>query len=79
MTKEGPKLLGGIVEDGPQQTDVMEGKSGTPSKAILPVVPNERTNIGGQLWGHGGGAIIEESITSALMPTAGSLATLMKE
>ena len=24
------------------------------------------TNIGGQLWGHGGGAIIEESVTSAL-------------
>ena len=44
----------------------MEGKSSTPSKAALPVVPNERTNIGGQLWGHGGGAIIEESVTSAL-------------
>ena len=66
MTKEGPKLLGGIVEDGPQQTDVMEGKSGTPSKAILPVVPNERTNIRRQLWRHGGRAIIEESVTSAL-------------
>ena len=44
----------------------MEGKSSTPSKATLPVVLNERTNIGGQLWGHGGGAIIEESVTSAL-------------
>ena len=44
----------------------MGGKSGTPSKAILPVVPNERTNIEGQLWGHDGGAIIEESVTSAL-------------
>ena len=66
MTKEGPKLLGGIAEDGPQRTDVMEGKSGTPSKAIIPVIPNERTNIGGQLWGHGGGAIIEEFVTSAL-------------
>ena len=44
----------------------MEGKSSTPSKAALPVVPNERTNIRGQLWGHGGGAIIEESVTSAL-------------
>ena len=43
----------------------MEGESSTPSKATLPVVPNERTNIGGQLWGHGG-AIIEESVTSAL-------------
>ena len=66
MTKEGPKLLGGIAEDGPQRTDVMEGKSGTPSKAILPVVPNERTNIRRQLWRHGGRAIIEESVTSAL-------------
>ena len=44
----------------------MEGKSSIPSKAALPVVPNERTNIGRQLWGHGGGAIIEESVTPAL-------------
>ena len=44
----------------------MEGKSSTPSKATLPVVLNERTNIGGQLWRHGGGAIIEESVTSSL-------------
>ena len=44
----------------------MEGKSSTPSKAALPVVLNERTNIGGQLWGHGGEAIIKESVTSAL-------------
>ena len=44
----------------------MEGKSSTPSKATLPIIPNERTNIGGQLWGHGGGAIIEESVTSSL-------------
>ena len=44
----------------------MEGKSVTPSKAILSVVPNERTNIGRQLWGHGGGAIIEESVIFAL-------------
>ena len=44
----------------------MEGKSSTPSKAALPVIPNERTNIGGQLWGHDGGEIIKESVTSAL-------------
>ena len=44
----------------------MEGKNSTPSKATLPVVPNEGTNIGGQLWGHGKGAIIEEAVTSAL-------------
>ena len=44
----------------------MEGKSSTPSKATLSVVLNERTNIGGQLWGHGGGTIIEEVVISAL-------------
>ena len=44
----------------------MEGKSSTPSKATLPVVPNERTSVRGQLWGHGGRAIIEESVTFAL-------------
>ena len=44
----------------------MEGKSNTPSKATLPVVPNEKTNIGGKLWGHGRGAIIEEAVTSTL-------------
>ena len=44
----------------------MERKSSTPSKATPPVVPNERTNIEGQLWGHGRGAIIEEAVTSAL-------------
>ena len=50
----------------PRRTDVMEGTSSTPSKATFPVVPNKRTNIGGQLWGHGGGAIIEKAVTSAL-------------
>ena len=50
----------------PWRIGVMEGKSSTPSKATLPVVPNEGTNTGGQLWGHGGGAIIEEAVTSAL-------------
>ena len=44
----------------------MEGKSSTPSKATLPVILNKRTNIGGQLWGHGGGAIIEEAVTFTL-------------
>ena len=44
----------------------MEGKSSTPSKATFPVILNERTNIGGQLWEYGRGAIIEESVTSTL-------------
>ena len=50
----------------PRRIGIMEGKSSTPSKATLPVIPNEGTNTGGQLWGHGGGAIIEEAVTSAL-------------
>ena len=68
MTKEGPKLLGGIAKDCPVLGEPVswKGKSSTPSKAALPVVANERTSIGGQLWGHGGRTIIEESVTSAL-------------
>ena len=51
MTKEGPKLLGGNVEDRPILDKPMswKGKSGTPSKAALPVIANERTSVGGQL------------------------------
>ena len=68
MTKEGPKLLGGIAKDRPVLSEPVswKGKSNTPSKAGLPVVANERTGIGGQLWGHGGRTIIGESVTSAL-------------
>ena len=68
MTKEGPKLLGGIAEDRLVLGKLVswKAKSGTPSKATLPVVPNERTSVRGQLWGHGGRAIIKESVTSAL-------------
>ena len=68
MTKEGPKLLGDITEDHPilGKPVSWKGKSGTPSKTALPVVANERTSVGGQLWGHGGRTIIEESVTSAL-------------
>ena len=68
MTKEGPKLLGDIVEGRPVLGEPVswKGKSSTPSKAALPVVANERTSVGEQLWGHGGRMIIEESVTSAL-------------
>ena len=68
MTKECPKLLGGIVEDRPilDKPVSWKGKNGTPSKAALPVVANERTSVGGQLWGHGRRTIIEELVTSAL-------------
>ena len=68
MTKEGPKLLGDIAEGRPVLGKPVswKGKSSTPSKTALPVVANERTSIGGQLWGHGGRTIIEESVTSVL-------------
>ena len=68
MTKEGPKLLRGIAEDLHVLGELVswKGNGNTPSKAALLVIPNERTNIGGQLWGHGGGAIIEEAVTSTL-------------
>ena len=68
MAKEGPKLLGGIAENRPVfgKPVSWKGKSGTPSKATLPIVANERTSVGGQLWGHGGRTIIEESVTLAL-------------
>ena len=68
MTKECPKLLGGIAEDRHVLGKLVswKGKSGTPSKAALLIVTNERTSVGGQLWGHGGRTIIEESVTFAL-------------
>ena len=68
MTKEGPKLLGGIAEDHPVFGKLMswKGKSSTPSKVALPAVANKRTSVGEQLWGHGGRTIIEESVTSVL-------------
>ena len=50
----------------PRPTKVTEGKSSTPLKIALLVVPNKRTNIVGQLWGRGGGAILGEFVTSAL-------------
>ena len=68
MTNEGPKLLGGIIEDRHVLDELMswKGKGNTPSKATLPVAPSEGTSVRGQLWGHGERAIIKESVTSAL-------------
>ena len=50
----------------PRQTKVTKGESGTPSKTASLGIPNKRTNTVGQLWGHGGGAISGEAITSTL-------------
>ena len=68
MTKEGPKLLGGIAEDRHVLDELVSwiGKGNTPSKATLLVVPSEGTSVGGQLWEHGEKAIVKESVTSAL-------------
>ena len=70
MTKEGPKLLGGIAEDRHVLGELVswKGKGNTPSKAALPVVPNEGTSVGGKLWERGGRAIIKESVTFVSNP-----------
>ena len=44
----------------------MERKGNTPSKAALPIVPSEGTNVVGQLREHGEKVIVKESVTSAL-------------
>ena len=68
MTNEGPKLLGGIVEDCHVLGELVswKGKGNTPSKAALPVVPSEGTGVRRQLWEHGERVIIKKSVTSAL-------------
>ena len=43
MNKKGPNCWE------TSQTKVTEGESGTPSKTVLPRVPNKRTNTVGQL------------------------------
>ena len=70
MTKEGPKLLGGIAEDRHVLGELVswKGKGNTPSKAAFPVVPNEGTSVGGKLWEHGGRTIIKKSVTSVSNP-----------
>ena len=81
MTKEGPKLLGGIVEDPHVLGELMswKGNGNTPSKAALPVISSEGTSVGRQLWEHGERAIVKEPVTSALNARSGSLVALMKE
>ena len=50
----------------PQRTEVTEGENGTLSRTASPGILNKKTNTVGQLWGHGGGAILGEAVTSAL-------------
>ena len=68
MNKEGPKLLRGITEDRLVLDEPVswKEKAAHHSKQPSQSSQNKRTNTGGQLWGHGGGAIIEEAVTSAL-------------
>ena len=68
MAKEGPKLLGEIVEE----RHVLGKLVSWEERAIRhpsqpsPSSPNEGTSVGGQLWEHGERAIVEEPVTSAL-------------
>ena len=50
----------------PWPTEIIEGKSGMPSKAASQGIPKKRTNTVGQLWEHGGGAIPGETVTFTL-------------
>ena len=62
------KLLGDIAEENLVlgQPRSREEKAAHPQKTALLGVPNKKTNTVGQLWGHGGGAILGEAVTSAL-------------
>ena len=44
----------------------MEGKSDTPPKAASQSIPRESTSAMSPSWEYGGGAIQEETVTSAL-------------
>ena len=68
VTKEGPKLLGEIVEDRHVLGKLVPWKEraihhpSQPSPSFL----NEGISVGGQLWKHGERAIVKEPITFAL-------------
>ena len=49
-----------------QPTEIIEGKSGMPSKVASQSIPRKRTSTVGQPWEPGGGAIQGEIVTSAL-------------
>ena len=57
----------------------MEGKSGISLKACLRSIPRKWTSAVGQSWELGGGAIQEETVTSALNVTTNVLAALMRK
>ena len=50
----------------PRRTEITEGESGTLSRTASPGILNKKTNIVGQQWGRGGGAIPGEAVTSTL-------------
>ena len=55
----------------------LEGKNGTPSKAALKALPEERASTIGLARGYSVGAVQGKAITSALNAPTNVLATLM--
>ena len=49
-----------------RQTEITEGESGMPPRAVSQSVPRESTSAIGQPWEYGGGAIQGETVTSTL-------------
>ena len=68
MTKEGPKLLGEIVEERHVLGELVPWEERAICHPPQPSLssPNEWTSVGGQLWEHGERAIVEEPVTSTL-------------
>ena len=68
MTKEGPKLLGEIVEEHHVLGEPVpwEERAVHHPPQPSPSSPNKGTNVGGQLWEQGERTIIGETVTSAL-------------
>ena len=68
MTKEGPKLLGEIIEERHVLGELVSWEEKAIHHPPQPSLssPNEGTSVGGQLWEHGERAIIKEHVTSPL-------------
>ena len=68
MTKESPKLLGGIAEDRLVLDEPMSWKDRAAHHPKQPSQSFQAKGLAykGQLWEHGEKAIVKESVTSAL-------------
>ena len=49
-----------------QRTEIIEGRSGTPSRAASQSIPRKRTSTVGRPWEPSGGVIQGETVTFAL-------------